>query len=75
LGKYNHYEKKGVLQLALQLNFWVANDTYDYLYLYVVNVNGQVTWVATHHIYGATHCNLIVIMLKQFIFNYYATLL
>ncbi len=36
----------GVLQLALQLNFWVAKDTCNSLYLYVVSVNKQVAWVA-----------------------------
>ncbi len=35
-----HYEeKKGVLQLALQLDFWVAPNICNSLYLYVVNVN------------------------------------
>jgi hypothetical protein len=29
--------------------------------------------VATHRIYGATHCNSIATMLKPLIFNYYAT--
>jgi hypothetical protein len=46
--------KKGVLQLALQFNFWVAEDIYNSLYLYAMNANGQVT---THHIYDAIHCN------------------
>jgi hypothetical protein len=32
-------KKKGVLQLALQLNFWVVNDTYNSIYLYVMSVN------------------------------------
>jgi hypothetical protein len=35
-------KKMDVLQLALQLNFWVVKDTYNSLYLYVVNVNRQV---------------------------------
>ncbi len=43
------------------------------LYLYAMNVNRQVAWVAIHHIYNATHCNLIATLLKQLIFNYYAT--
>jgi hypothetical protein len=42
----NHYEKKDVLQLALQLNFWITKDTCNSLYLYVVNANGQVVWIA-----------------------------
>jgi hypothetical protein len=40
---FKHYEKKGVLQLALQLNFWVVEDTCNSLYLYVVSANGQIT--------------------------------
>jgi hypothetical protein len=40
-----HYETKGVLQLALQLNFWVVKDICNSLYLYVVSGNRQVTWV------------------------------
>jgi hypothetical protein len=44
MGDY-HYGKKGsVLQLALQLNFWVAEETCNSLYLYVVTANGQVAW-------------------------------
>jgi len=38
--------KKGVLQLTLQLNFWIAKDTYNSLYLYVMNANGQIAWIA-----------------------------
>jgi hypothetical protein len=38
----NTMKKKGVLQLALQLNFWVVEDTCNSLYLYVVNANEQV---------------------------------
>jgi hypothetical protein len=36
--------KKGVLQLALQFNFGVVEDTCNSLYLYVMNAfaNGQV---------------------------------
>ncbi len=41
-----HYEKKDVLQLALQLNFWIAKDTCNLLYLYVVSAHKQVAWVA-----------------------------
>jgi len=40
-----HDKKRGVLQLALWFNFWVAKDTCNSLYLYVVNVNEQVVWV------------------------------
>jgi hypothetical protein len=41
-----HYEKRGVLQLALQFNFKIALDTYNSLYLYNVSVNGQVAQIA-----------------------------
>jgi hypothetical protein len=34
-----------VLQPALQLNFWVAKDSCNSLYLYVMNVNEQITWI------------------------------
>jgi hypothetical protein len=30
----------------LQFNFWITKDTYNSVYLYIVNVNGQVAWVA-----------------------------
>jgi hypothetical protein len=71
------------LQLAWQFYFRIAKDTCNSLYLYTMNANGQVTWiawvvelqscrVAIYHVYGATHCNLIVTQLKKFIFNYYA---
>ncbi len=53
------------LQLALQFNFWIASDTCNSLFLYAVNVNGQVTWI----VYDATHCNSIITLLKQLIFN------
>jgi hypothetical protein len=36
-------KKKGVLQLALQLNFLVVKDTCNSLYLYIVSANGQIT--------------------------------
>ncbi len=38
--------KRGVLQLALQLNFWVVEDICNSLYLYTMNVDGQAAWVA-----------------------------
>jgi hypothetical protein len=38
--------KMGVLQLALQLNFWVPKDTYNSMYLYAMSANGQVAWIA-----------------------------
>jgi hypothetical protein len=35
-----HYEKKGVLQLALKLNFLVTMNTCNSLYLYAISFNG-----------------------------------
>jgi hypothetical protein len=63
----NILRKRGALQVALQFNFWVASDTCNSLYLYVVNVIEQVVRVAkviTHHIYGATHYNSIITLLQ-----------
>jgi hypothetical protein len=39
LDNENIMRKMGVLQLALQFNFWVVYDTCNSLYLYVANVN------------------------------------
>jgi high-affinity nickel permease len=59
----------GVLQLALQFNFWIAVTIWNssYFYFYVVSVFEQITWVVkvvTHHIYNAIHCNSIAIVSK-----------
>jgi hypothetical protein len=51
----HHHEKRGVLQLTLQLIFLITSNTYNSSYLYIVNAIGQVVRVVTHHIYGATH--------------------
>jgi hypothetical protein len=64
-------KKKGVLQLALQLNFWVAKDTYNSLYSYVVSANEQVAWVAKLQLIVCI-VQLITTQSKQLIFNYYA---
>jgi len=37
--------KMGVLQLALQFNFWIAKDTCNSSYLYAMSINGQVAWI------------------------------
>jgi hypothetical protein len=37
--------KIGLLQLALQFNFWVVKDTCNSSYLYNVSTNGQVAWI------------------------------
>ncbi len=36
-----HYEKRDVLRLTLQLNFWITLDIYNSLYLHGVSVNQQ----------------------------------
>jgi hypothetical protein len=41
----NIMKKKGVLQMALQLTFWVVEDTYNSLYLYAASANQQLAWV------------------------------
>ncbi len=72
----NIMRKRGVLQLALQLNFWITSDTCNSPYLYAMSAIGQVaraTRVTTHCIYGAIHYNLITTLLQQFLFNFYAT--
>jgi len=43
--KHPNTIKKGVLQLALQLNFWIVENTCNSLYLYVVSANKQVAWI------------------------------
>jgi hypothetical protein len=57
------WKKNGVLQLALQLNFWIAKDTCNSMYLYIVSVNGKIAWIAELQltIYIASQCNSIVI--------------
>jgi hypothetical protein len=72
---FAQWEKKKVLQLALQFNFWVEMMICNSQYLYDVSVIGQVAWsarVAIHHIYDAIHCNSIATLFKQLIFSYYA---
>jgi hypothetical protein len=66
--------KKSVLQLALQLNFWVALDICNSLYLYIVSVNQQVAWVPKLQL-TIYIVQFIPTLSKQFIFNHYATLL
>jgi len=40
--KHNRYEKKKSFATSLVTHFLVAKDTCNLLYLYIVNVNGQV---------------------------------
>jgi hypothetical protein len=42
VSKHNRYGKKRCFASSLVTDFLVANDTCNLLYLYVVNVNGQV---------------------------------
>jgi hypothetical protein len=68
--------KRGVLQLDLQLNFWVTLNTCNSPYLYAMNAIEQVVRVvrvATNHIYNAIHYNSITTLSQQLLFNYYAT--
>jgi hypothetical protein len=46
----NIMKKMGVLQLALQVNFWVTIDTCNSPYLYVVSAIKQVAKIAIHRI-------------------------
>jgi hypothetical protein len=55
--------RKGALQLALQLNFLVIEDICNSLYLYAMNVNGQVAWVVGLQLIVYT-VQLIVIQLQ-----------
>jgi hypothetical protein len=69
-------KKRGVLQLALQINFWIAKSNYKSQYLYTMNVNGQVAWVTQLQL-PIYIVQLIGIQLQfnqnKLIFNYYAT--
>ncbi len=67
--KVTHYtmRKRGVLQLALQLKFWITKDICNSLYLYIVNANGQIAWVAKLQ-FTIYMVQLIAISLQ---FNYY----
>jgi hypothetical protein len=65
--------EKWCFATSLATQFWIVENICNSLYLHVMNVNGQVAWVAIHQIYGATHYNSITIQSKQLIFNYYAT--
>jgi hypothetical protein len=50
----------GVLQLTLELSFWVAVIICNSSYFYIVNVIEQVASIAkvvTHHTYNATPYN------------------
>jgi len=53
--------KRGVLQLALQFNFWVAKDICNSLHLYheCQRTNYMSYRVATHFISNASHCKSI----------------
>jgi len=68
-------KKRGVLQLTLQFNFWVAKYTCNSLYLCVVNqqTSSMSYKVAIHCIYDINSLQPITTQSKQLIFNYYAT--
>jgi hypothetical protein len=67
---------RGVLQLGLQLNFWIAMTICNWCCIFTpMSVIGQVAWgakYATRHIYDLILMQLIAIQLQQFFFNYYA---
>jgi hypothetical protein len=68
----NHYEKKGVLQLALQLNFWVVEYTCNSFYLYTMSANGQVAWIIKLQVtiyIMQLNCNLVKTTCFQLLCN------
>jgi hypothetical protein len=76
------YEKKGVLQLSLQLSFWIAMTIYNSLYFYIhecywtswMNCKAcNSPYIQSHS--SATHYNLVPILSQQLLFNYHATIL
>jgi hypothetical protein len=78
----NNMRIRGVLQLGLQLNFWVAMTICNSLYFYthecyrtscILNCKRYNSLYILWHS-NAIHYNSIVIQL-QLLFNYYATLL
>jgi hypothetical protein len=62
--------KRGVLQF----NFWVVNDICISLYLYIVGVNGQITWTAKLQLTIYT-MQLIVIQLQLNQNNLFSTIM
>ncbi len=63
---------KGVLQLTMQLNFWVVIIICNSLDFYVVSAIRQVAWVViviTHYIYDETHCNYVETTCFQLLCN------
>jgi len=67
--------KKNVLQLDLQLYFWIAMTTCNSLYFYIVSVIKQIAWVAKVCIYGAIHCNSIASQLQLCWNNSFSTIM
>jgi hypothetical protein len=72
-------KKKGVLQLGLQLNFWVTmticnslyfytHESYQTSYMSCKRCNSSYMW--SH--FNATHCNIVAILSQQLLFSYYA---
>jgi hypothetical protein len=77
-----HYEKRGVLQLDLQLSFWVAMTNCNSLYFYTNECyktscmsckRCNLTCIQSH--YGAPHCNWVVTTMQfPYDYNYNVTL-
>jgi len=68
-GMFSSLWKKKCFAIGLTTQFLSCKDTYNSLYLYIVNANRQVAKLQLT-IYMV---QLIAIKSKQFIFNYYAT--
>ncbi len=62
VASYRILWKRGVLQMALQLNFWITKVTCNSLYLYVASVNKQVA--------GVANCNSLYICCNSLQLNY-----
>ncbi len=69
-----HYEKRGVLQLTLQLDYWVPSNTCNSLYLYTRSVNEQVAWVVEFQLTIYT-VQLIATQLQVYQNNSFSTIM
>jgi len=58
--------KRGVLQLTLQLNFWVAPDIHNSLYLYAMSDGGQMAGV---ELQSTTYTVRLIVIQLQFCQN------
>jgi hypothetical protein len=68
--------KNGCFTIGLTTQFLSCNDHLQltiFLRCECYQTNCMGCRIATHYIYGATHCDSITTMSKPHIFNYYAT--